>query len=101
MTSNFDSLSASHHLDALIQNTVRKEFTDKTVLTIAHRLDTVMDYDKILVLDKGEVIEFDAPGSLLKNSKGALTRLVNATGPERAKRLRRASEKKMKSIDEW
>ncbi|KAK3589166.1 hypothetical protein CHS0354_018871 [Potamilus streckersoni] len=51
--------------DDLIQKTIRKEFANCTVLTIAHRLNTVMDYDRILVLDKGEIKEFDSPNSLL------------------------------------
>ncbi|KAK3836760.1 MAG: hypothetical protein J3R72DRAFT_200095 [Linnemannia gamsii] len=57
--------------DDLIQKTIRKEFKDRTVLTIAHRVKTVMDSDKILVLEKGRVKEFEAPGVLLKQ-KGSL-----------------------------
>ncbi len=55
--------------DDLIQATIRKEFADSTVLTIAHRLNTIMDYDRIMVLDRGEIKEFDSPGSLLANEK--------------------------------
>ncbi|XP_063866337.1 multidrug resistance-associated protein 1-like isoform X3 [Scylla paramamosain] len=54
--------------DDLIQQTIRKKFVGCTVLTIAHRLNTIMDYSKVLVLDKGEIKEFDSPASLLKNS---------------------------------
>ncbi|KAG0273355.1 hypothetical protein BGZ95_010821 [Linnemannia exigua] len=57
--------------DDLIQKTIRKEFKDRTILTIAHRVKTVMDSDKILVLEKGRVKEFEAPGVLLKQ-KGSL-----------------------------
>ena len=53
--------------DDLIQATIRKEFSDSTVLTIAHRLNTIMDYDRIMVLDKGRLVEFDTPEHLLDN----------------------------------
>ncbi|XP_070201565.1 ATP-binding cassette sub-family C member 3-like [Littorina saxatilis] len=52
--------------DDLIQKTLRTAFHDCTVLTIAHRLKTVMDYDKIIVLEKGKIVEMDSPGSLLQ-----------------------------------
>ena len=52
--------------DDLIQATIRKEFAGSSVLTIAHRLNTIMDYDRIMVLDKGELKEYDTPGNLLK-----------------------------------
>uniref|UniRef100_A0A183ED58 ABC transporter domain-containing protein n=1 Tax=Gongylonema pulchrum TaxID=637853 RepID=A0A183ED58_9BILA len=51
--------------DSLIQETIRREFATSTVLTIAHRLNTILDYDRILVLDKGLIREFDSPGALL------------------------------------
>lgn len=53
--------------DDLIQATIRKEFKDCTVLTIAHRLNTIMDYDRIMVLDKGEIAEFQSPETLLED----------------------------------
>ncbi|KAL9978300.1 hypothetical protein ACROYT_G015799 [Oculina patagonica] len=56
--------------DRLIQEVIRNKFIDSTVLTIAHRLNTIMDYDQVLVLDGGRVAEFDKPGMLLR--KGGL-----------------------------
>ncbi|KAK3576574.1 hypothetical protein CHS0354_011251 [Potamilus streckersoni] len=53
--------------DNLIQRTIREEFKKCTVLTIAHRLNTIMDYDRIMVLDKGQIKEFDSPANLLKD----------------------------------
>lgn len=60
-TSNVDTAS-----DALIQETVRAAFADCTVLTIAHRLHSILDSDRILVLEDGRVKEFDTPESLLQ-----------------------------------
>ncbi|XP_052069136.1 multidrug resistance-associated protein 1-like [Mytilus californianus] len=56
--------------DDLIQTTIRTEFADCTILTIAHRLNTIMDYTRIMVLDCGQIREFDSPTNLLldKNS---------------------------------
>ena len=59
--------------DDLIQETIRREFAESTVLTIAHRLNTIMDYDRIMVLDKGELKEFDSPGKLLEAREGRLS----------------------------
>ncbi|XP_070201507.1 multidrug resistance-associated protein 1-like isoform X2 [Littorina saxatilis] len=53
--------------DELIQNTIRTEFSDCTVITIAHRLNTIMDYDRIVVMDKGQIRECDSPQALLNN----------------------------------
>lgn len=52
--------------DNLIQSTIRTQFEDCTVLTIAHRLNTIMDYTRVIVLDKGEVRECGAPSELLQ-----------------------------------
>ncbi|KAH8146106.1 uncharacterized protein LAJ45_09796 [Morchella importuna] len=54
--------------DALIQRSIREEFTDCTTLVIAHRLQTVADYDRILVLGDGKVIEYDSPWNLLQSN---------------------------------
>jgi len=63
-TSNVDSGT-----DQLIQTTIRSAFKDCTVLTIAHRLHTIIDSDRIMVLDAGRLVEFDSPATLLKVSQ--------------------------------
>jgi ATP-binding cassette subfamily C (CFTR/MRP) protein 1 len=63
-------------LDEKIQGVIRKMFADCTVLTIAHRINTIMDYDKILVLEEGEIVEFDTPAVLME-AQGHFYRLVN------------------------
>ncbi|CAM8900430.1 unnamed protein product [Rhodiola kirilowii] len=66
--------------DALIQKTIREEFKSCTMLVIAHRLNTVIDCDRILVLDAGQVQEFDTPENLLVEGT-AFFRMVQSTGP--------------------
>jgi ATP-binding cassette, subfamily C (CFTR/MRP), member 1 len=59
-TSNVDA-----NTDALMQSIIREEFAHHTILSIAHRLDTIRDADLIVVMDKGKVVESGAPGELL------------------------------------
>ncbi|KAG2736930.1 hypothetical protein G9P44_001020 [Scheffersomyces stipitis] len=66
--------------DKIIQQTIREEFKDKTIITIAHRLNTIMDSDRVLVLDKGEVKEFDTPDKLKENKDGIFYSLCKEGG---------------------
>lgn len=66
--------------DKVLQETIRKEFTDRTILTIAHRINTILDSDKIIVLEKGEVAEFDSPEVLLKNKDSLFYSLCKQGG---------------------
>lgn len=60
-TSNVDAKT-----DVLMQRIIREEFSKHTILSVAHRLDTIRDSDVIVVLDKGKVVEVGAPGDLLE-----------------------------------
>lgn len=75
--------------DALIQRTIRVKFRECTVLTVAHRLHTVMDSDRILVMDAGCAKEFDYPHMLLQHIDGLLRNMVDATGPHESESLKR------------
>ncbi|XP_049823783.1 multidrug resistance-associated protein 1 isoform X8 [Aethina tumida] len=66
--------------DDLIQRTIRTEFKNCTILTIAHRLNTIMDSDRVLVLDKGQIVEFDSPATLLLNSKSIFYSMCKDAG---------------------
>ncbi|KAJ2371084.1 hypothetical protein IW150_004761 [Coemansia sp. RSA 2607] len=62
--------------DAIIQQSIREQFKDCTVLTIAHRLNTIIDSDMILVVDAGTVAEFDTPANLLANESSIFAQMV-------------------------
>ncbi|KAF9083706.1 hypothetical protein BGX23_011210 [Mortierella sp. AD031] len=66
--------------DALIQKAIRTDFGDSTVVTIAHRVNTIIDYDRILVMQDGQVAEYDTPQALLQNSNSILSSLVAESG---------------------
>uniref|UniRef100_A0A6E8W115 Multidrug resistance-associated protein 1 n=1 Tax=Anopheles coluzzii TaxID=1518534 RepID=A0A6E8W115_ANOCL len=66
--------------DDLIQRTIRTEFKDCTVLTIAHRLNTIMDSDKVIVLDKGQIVEFAPPAELLQSKNSAFYSMAKDAG---------------------
>ena len=77
--------------DELIQATIRKEFAACTILTIAHRLNTIIDSDRILVMDAGQVREFDTPIRLLQDHTGIFSSMVDACGEEQARILRKTA----------
>jgi len=68
--------SIDNATDAAIQEMIRENFADATVLTIAHRLNTIMDSDRVLVLDDGRIAEFDTPAALLQKEGGHFKTMV-------------------------
>lgn len=64
--------------DQLVQSTLRSLTASRTVtvMTIAHRIETVLDYDRILVMEAGEMVEYDAPSALLRSPTSALSVLM-------------------------
>lgn len=66
--------------DALLQRTLRSSvFSDRTIITIAHRINTIIDSDRIIVLDQGRVAEFDTPAELIKQ-RGKFYELAREAG---------------------
>ncbi|KII87771.1 hypothetical protein PLICRDRAFT_92667 [Plicaturopsis crispa FD-325 SS-3] len=77
--------------DELISRTIREEFAESTILTIAHRLRTVINYDRVMLLDQGRIVEFDSPGTLIKDSSSQFHALCKATGKGEFAALRELS----------
>ncbi|KAJ3296180.1 hypothetical protein HK104_001918 [Borealophlyctis nickersoniae] len=82
-TANID-----YETDAIIQRSLREDFADATILTIAHRLNTIIDYDRVMVLDAGVIVEYDSPRALLDMEGGRFRAMVEQTGPGNAEMLR-------------
>ena len=87
--------------DAFIQKMLRTRFPNTTLLTIAHRLNTIMDYDHVLVMDAGHAVEFGSPAELLGISGGVFSELVDATGSESSKSLRAMAEEARQAGPEY
>jgi len=85
-----DEATASVDLetDEAIQATIRSDFKHCTLITIAHRLNTIVDYDRVLVMSFGKVVEFDSPARLLRDPKSMFSAMVDETGPANAQLLR-------------
>ena len=73
-TSNVDMQT-----DSFIQKVIREKFNDATVITIAHRLNTIADYDKVIVMKRGKIVEQGAPWELIKK-KGQFRDMIKNTG---------------------
>ncbi|TPX59242.1 hypothetical protein PhCBS80983_g02587 [Powellomyces hirtus] len=79
--------------DAMLQETIKTSFADLTVLTIAHRLNTIIEADRVLVLDAGQILEFDEPKVLLDREGGDFRSLLEQTGPDEYRMLYAQAEK--------
>ncbi|KAJ6635066.1 Metal resistance protein YCF1 [Pseudolycoriella hygida] len=66
--------------DELIQKTIRTQFSDCTIITIAHRLNTIMDSDRVVVLDQGQIAEYDTPKALLENKESTFCGMAKDAG---------------------
>ncbi len=80
-------------IDELIQRTIRSAFSECTVLTIAHRLNTVIDADRVLLMDAGRAVEIGRPADLLADATSAFSCLVDSVGEDEARELREAAGK--------
>lgn len=89
------------HTDALIQTTIRKQFASCTVMTIAHRLHTIMDSDRVLVMNYGNVEEFDSAYKLLQKPNGIFKDMVEAAGPMEYERLFEIAKSKHLSVQKY
>jgi ABC-type multidrug transport system fused ATPase/permease subunit len=87
MRITFRTANVDFDMDVLIQKTVRNEFgggfmTGCTIISIAHRLNTVMSCDKILVMDNGKAVQFKSPKALLEDKGGIFYGMWNDSGME-------------------
>ncbi|XP_076222940.1 ATP-binding cassette sub-family C member 4-like isoform X2 [Nomia melanderi] len=88
-TANIDNRT-----DSLIQETIRTRFVDCTVITVAHRLNTIIDCDRIIVMDAGRIAEFGCPHELLRDKpNGIFSQMVENTGVTMAQTLHEQAEK--------
>ncbi|XP_070538811.1 ATP-binding cassette sub-family C member 4-like [Ptychodera flava] len=97
-TANIDATT-----DERIQKTIKKQFKDCTVLTIAHRLNTVIDCDKIMVVHDGTIAEFDEPYKLMQKEEGAFRNMVTASKGIKSKiemmaKLKKQENRKSKGV---
>lgn len=78
--------------DALVQETIKTQFADRTVITVAHRIDTILHSDRVLVLDAGTVREFDAPDALLADRDSAFAGIVREAQLKQEKKTEKGED---------
>jgi len=77
----------------LVQKIIREEFKEATIITVAHRLDTIIDSDDIVVMRNGQIIEHGSPKELLQLEHSHFSSLVNETGKNYSSFLRQQANK--------
>merc|ERR1712100_206998 len=92
-----DEATASVDLetDKVMQDVISQEFKDKTVLTIAHRINTIIESNKVLCMSSGKVLSYDTPAKLLEDPSSIFAQLVLETGEASAKNLKQHANKKI------
>ena len=86
------------HTDALVQQAIRTHFSDCSVLTIAHRIETIIDSDRIVILDKGKIVEADIPYLMLQDENSYLSKLVSQLEADTQYNLRKLAEKSYRAL---
>ena len=89
--------SVDKETDKLLQEALDRANKDVTVIAIAHRLNTIIDFDYVLVLGEGEVLEYGSPAELL-NLKGAFSKMVQDTGDVISKKLHNSALDKKEGL---
>lgn len=82
--------------DSVVQSTITREFGNSTRLAIAHRLHTVIGYDKMLVMSHGHVAQFGRPSDLMRERQGPLATMLAALGETAVADLIRIADEKRK-----
>jgi len=72
--------NVDYETDLLIQQAIHQEFANSTVITVAHRINTILSYDKVMVLSQGEIIEYDSPYNLLQDPNSVFSSLASHGG---------------------
>ncbi|KAG1715020.1 Multidrug resistance-associated protein 4 [Nymphon striatum] len=93
-TSNVDVIT-----DKIIQRTIRTKFKDFTVITIAHRIHTIIDADVVVVMDNGKVIELDSPKNLVQNNNSNFYKMIMETEVSAPLLIKQAMESGSKSFE--
>tara|TARA_R110002050_G_scaffold23237_2_gene62755 strand:+ start:160 stop:1374 length:1215 start_codon:yes stop_codon:yes gene_type:complete len=85
--------------DQLVQRTLRESFKNCTILSVAHRIHTIIDNDRVMVLSAGQLLEMDSPKELLDRPDGAFLSLVENTGKKQTEELRRVANGELSVFD--